>query len=647
MMTEPAPISTVQPMTPPALDRVVKTCLAKDPEERWQTAHDMMLELKWIATGGSQAGLAAPVAARRKGREALGWVLAGVLLLFVIAQALMYSRRAPAEPRTIRSFVLLPERTVVESISLSPDGRDLAFVASSSDGRILLWVRPMDAHAARPVAGTEGAMFPFWSPDSRFLGFFAEGKLKKVEAAGGPAEALCDAANPRGGTWNRDGVILFSPNAGGGLYRVSSAGGVPTPLTALDPSRRENSHRWPYFLPDGLHFLYYVRSGRLANAGIYVGSLDSKETRRLVGAPANAAYAPPGYLLFDRDGTLMAQAFDVRKLRITGEPFPAAEDVGYDGGTFRTDFAVSDNGVLAYRTSASFHTQLTWFDRKGKPLGSVGPPGGYFNLSVSLDERKLAVSRLASRTGTRDLWLYDLSRGTSSRFTFNPSTELAPCWSPDGGRIAFSSDRDGPFNLYQKLATGSANDELLLSTSAPKYVSHWSPDGRYIVYESIDPKTKIDLWVLPLFGDRKPILYLQTGSDESQGQLSTDGRWMAYTSNESGRSEVYVQAFPISGGKWQISTNGGVQPRWRGDGKEIFYLALDRKIMAVTVKADSTFETGAPTELFPTQVTQLFGVRNPYAVTADGQRFLINTRVEEANPSGIAVVVNWHAGLKK
>jgi len=567
--------------------------------------------------------------------------------LFAIAQTLMYSRRAPAESRTIRFFVFPPEKAVVDSISVSPDGGHMAFVASSSDGRILLWVRPMDAHAARPVAGTEGAMFPFWSPDSRFLGFFAEGKLKKVEAAGGPAEALCDAATPRGGTWNRDGVILFSPNAGGGLYRVSAAGGVAAPLTALDPSRRENSHRWPYFLPDGLHFLYYVRSGQPENAGIYAGSLDSKETRRLVSAPSNAVYAPPGYLLFDRDGTLMAQAFDVQKLRITGEPFPAAEDVGYDGGSLRTDFAVSDNGVLAYRSSASFNTQLTWFDRKGKPLGSVGPREGYFNLSLSLDERKLAVSRLASRTGTRDIWLFDLSRGTSSRFTFDPSTEVAPCWSPDGGRIAFSSDRDGPYNLYQKLATGSANDELLVSTGVSKYPNHWSSDGRYIVYESLDPKTNLDLWVLPLFGDRKPILYLRTGSDEWQGQLSPDGRWMAYTSNESGRSEVYVQALPISGGKWQISTNGGVYPRWRGDGKEIFYLAQDRKVMAVTVKADSTFETGVPAELFPTQVAQVVGVRNPYAVTADGQRFLINTRVEEAGSSSIAVVINWHAGLKK
>jgi len=468
-----------------------------------------------------------------------------------------------------------------------------------------------------------------------------------VEAAGGPTEELCDAANPRGGTWNRDGVILFSPNSSSGLYRVSAAGGVAAPLTALDPARRESSHRWPYFLPDGLHFLFYARSGQREKAGIYVGSLDSKETRRLLYAPSNAAYAPPGYLLFDRDGTLMAQAFDLKKLRITGEPFPVAGDVGYDGGTFRTDFAVSDNGVLAYRTSASFNTQPTWFDRKGKPLGFVGQPGGYFNLSLSVDERKLAVSRLASRTGTRDLWLYDLSRGTSSRFTFDPSTEVAPCWSPDGSRIAFSSDRDGPFNLYQKLATGSAHDELLVSTGASKYPNHWSSDGRYIVYESIDPKTNLDLWVLPLFGDRKPILYLRTGSDEWQGQLSPDGRWMAYRSNESGRSEVYVQAFPISAGKWQISTTGGVLPRWRGDGKEIFYLALDRKVMAVTVKADSTFEAGVPAELFPTQATHQLDVRNPYAVTADGQRFLVNTRVEEAGSSPMAVVINWHAELKK
>ncbi|MGH9368716.1 MAG: TolB family protein, partial [Thermoanaerobaculia bacterium] len=265
----------------------------------------------------------------------------------------------------------------------------------------------------------------------------------------------------------------------------------------------------------------------------------------------------------------------------------------------------------------------------------------------SLDDRKLAVSRLASWTGTRDIWLYDLSRDTSSRFTFDPSTELSPFWSPDASRIVFSSDRAGALDLYQRVATGGSNDELLLSTSDPKYPNHWSPDGRYIVYESVDPKTKIDLWVLPLFGDRKPILYLQTGSDESQGQISPDGRWMLYQSNETGRSEIYVQAFPISGGKWQISTNGGVYPRWRGDGKEIFYLALDRKMTAVGIKLGPTPDASAPAELFPTQISQPFGVRNPYAVTADGQRFLVNARLEEADSSPIAVVVNWDAGLKK
>ncbi|MGH9317043.1 MAG: protein kinase domain-containing protein, partial [Thermoanaerobaculia bacterium] len=459
MKEEPAPLSQVEPTTPPAFDRLVKTCLAKDPEDRWRTAHDVMLELKWIAAGGSQATPAVPVAARRKSREGLGWIVAGVLLLFAIGQAFVSSRRAPPESRAIRFSVLPPAKAVVDSISVAPDGSHLAFVASSPDGRILLWVRPLEAQTARPIVGTDGAMFAFWSPDSRFLGFFAEGKLKKVEAAGGPVETLCDAAYPRGGTWNRDGVVLFTPNSGGPVFRVSAAGGLATPLTALDPSRKETSHRWPYFLPDGRHFLYYARSGQPENAGIYVGSLDSKETRRLVSTPSNAAYAPSGYLLFARDGTLMAQAFDVEKLRFTGEPFPAAEDVGFDGGTFRADFAVSENGVLTYRTSASFLARLTWFDRGGKQLGSVGPPGSYFNLSLSLDDRKLAVSRLASWTGTRDIWVYDLSRGTSSRFTFDPSTELSPFWSPDASRIVFSSDRAGPLDLYQRVATGGSDDE--------------------------------------------------------------------------------------------------------------------------------------------------------------------------------------------
>lgn len=642
----------------PALERVVMRCLEKSPEQRFQSAKDVAFALEALAGLSSHRTTAATLpltAVRPQNRERLAWIVAGLLLLGLLAAlpfALAHWRRAPADERVIRLSVLLPEKatmTEAPAMALSPDGRRLAFVASS-EGKELLWVRPLDSLSAQALPGTEGALdasSPFWSPDSRFIGFFANGKLKKVDASGAPPQILCDAADGRGGTWNGDGVILFAPDNSGPLYRVSAAGGEPLPLTALDQSRLESSHRWPYFLPDGRHFLYLVRGSQAESGGIYVGSLDAKETKRLLPTTLNATYVAPGLLLFVRNETLMAQAFDANGLHLAGEPSPVAEHVAFNLALGRAAFSASETGVLAFRTGGGQIDQPLWFDRGGKQMGALGSAGLYFTLALSPDERRAAVDLTGTQTGTTDIWLFDLARGIPSRFTTDPANDDNPLWSPDGSSIAFASDREGVFNLYQKVASGGGPEEVLFKSGEWKFPDDWSADGRFIVYQSLNPKTKWDLWVLPMSGDRQPLPFLQTEFNEEQAQFSPDGKWIAYTSDESGAPEVYVQTFPASGGKWRVSAGGGCQPRWRRDGRELFYIAADRRLMAVDVRLGATFEAGAPKALFGTRVLTLTVFRNHYAVSADGQRFLINSTIEETSPTPISVVMNWTRELKR
>jgi Tol biopolymer transport system component len=651
--TEPQPISEIDPMTPPALDRVVKTCLAKDPEDRWQSAHDVASELKWIAEG-SQAGVPVPLITRRRSRERLAWLLAGVSLAAAVMTAVVHFRQVPVEARPARFLLLPPEQTTLglgpaaPQAALSPDGRYLAVAATdtTTDRKAHLWVRPLDALAAQKLAGTEGANLPFWSPDSRFIGFFAQGKLKKIDANGVALQTLCDAPVGNGGTWSREGVIVFAPNRAGALVRVSSAGGIPAAATALDRRRQEIGHAWPQFLPDGRHFLYLALSGQRENRGLYVDSLASEGSRRVLKTDLRAAYSP-GYLLFVQQGTLMAQRFNPDRLQLSGEPVAVAEGVAYNSFNGRDTFTVSENGVLVYRTGRPGGlptSELVWFDRGGKRVGSVEGLGMYLGPALSPDGKRIAVQRLDPQTGTFDIWLVDLAHSTLLRLTFGSSNQTHPVWSPDGGRIVFASDRSGASNLYQKSSSGAGSEELLLGSDTSKYVTDWSPDGRFIAYEKQDPRTGLDLWLLPLFGDRKPIPFLQTEFNEGQGQFSPDGRWMAYVSDESGRREVYVQTFPASGGKWQISDSGGTYPRWRRDGKELFYIASDLKLMAVAVQTDSTLLAGRPQALFE---PRFFQAMIPYTVSADSQRFLVNTPIEEDNSSSMTVVLNWMAALKK
>jgi serine/threonine protein kinase len=661
MHTEPPPVSTVQPMTPPALDRVVKTCLAKDAEDRFQTAHDVKLQLQWIAEGGSLVGLPAPVAARRKSRERIAWLAAAVATLAALGLAFLTLSR-PREPaRMVATSILPPEKTAFVfdggPMALSPDGRRLAFVAPSSDGRNLLWVRPLNAVSAQPLAGTDGATYPFWSPDSRFLGFFAGTKLKKIDASGGPPQSLCDAPNGRGGTWNRGGAIVFSPSARDPLQRVSSAGGAAAPVTEFDSSKQEFSHRFPAFLPDGRHFLFLaqrVGAGDQNPPEICVGSLDSKERRLLVRASSNAIYAPPsegaaqGHILFTRERTLLAQAFDAKRLRLTGEPFPVGEQVQYFGAFGFGVFSASENGSIAYQSGGSGGlSQLAWFDRAGKQIEVVGAPAEYVRLRLSHDGRRVALDINDPQTGRLDIWIYDLSRKVLTRLTFELANNIFPVWSPDDGRIVFSSSRKGLLGLYQKASSGTGTDEALFSQeTSVKIPSDWSQDGRFLVYHAIDTRSKTgwDLWVFSV-EEKKPFLFLSTPATDNMARFSPDRRWLAYQSDESGRTEVYVQSFPARGGKWQISTNGGAQPIWSRSGKELFYVAPDGKLLAVGVTAGASgFEAGTPQALFETRMKSALGWR--YDVSTDG-RFLINTVLGETRANPITLVQNWAAELKK
>jgi Tol biopolymer transport system component/predicted Ser/Thr protein kinase len=660
VMTKDPSLEALPGETPVAVRRLLRRCLDKDPKRRLQAIGEARIAIEETLSGAAPepapppAPTAAPVPQTQRPVAWMAFAGAATLLALALAVvAAVHFRETPAKTPVVRFLVAPPEKTSRRPWDfpvVSPNGEYLALVAGS-DTVSSLWVRPLHSLTAQSLPGTEGASMPFWSPDSRFIGFWAQGRLKKVEISGGPPQTLCDAPFMTGGTWGPDGTILFAPFPSGPLRRVAAAGGEAKLVTTLDASRQETLHSRPAFLPDGRQFLYQVAATQPEHNGVYIGSLDSKDTRRLLSGTGNAVYAAAatgqGYLLFARGDPLMAQPFDPKKLGFSGEAFPIAERVS-SAGTVGSAFSVSDTGVLAYQSSGGLNTtQLVWYDRNGKRSEPVGPPAEYSNPALAPDERKLAVGRTDPAAKTRDLWVFDLVRGTASRLTFDPADDLNPTWSPDGSRIAFTSERKGPRNLYQKLASGTGEEELLFESPERKSVEDWSPDGRFLLYNvGGAPKTRDDLWALPLTGDRKPVTLVRTPFNDSQGQLSPDGRWLAYRSAESGKYEVYVQAFPPSGGKWQISTAGGEEPRWRRDGKELFYVAED-KLMAVRVKAvGSNFEAGIPGMLLEAPLVKA-GHRNRYLVASNGQRFLINATLEQTAASPFTVVLNWLAAVKK
>jgi eukaryotic-like serine/threonine-protein kinase len=640
---DPPAMSSLEPMTPALLDHVVSQCLAKNPDERWQTAGDLMRELKWITQAGAQAGVPARDAVRPVRRERLAWVSALTLMTLIAAgMALWAFRPAPtASLPEMRVEITTPPTTDPVSLAISPDGQTIVFVATS-EGRSRLWLRSLDSVSARPLAGTDNAYLPFWSPDSRSVGFFAVGQLKRIDIDGGSVQTLADAPVGRGGTWNREGTILFTPVPASPIFRIAATGGEPAAVTRLERPQQQD-HYSPAFLPDGRHFLYYILGSPEAR-GVYVGQLDGSQPRRLLDADSPAVHASSGHLLFVRQGTLFAQQLDPVRLELTGNPVPVAE--GIRVGLYELALAavsVSAAGSLVYRSGSGGQSQLAWVDRSGKEMGKVGGPDslGAWDASISPNDRRVALCRVVE--GNTDVWLLDLGRSTVSRFTSDAGDDLAPLWSPDGTRIVFSSERTGALDLYQKPASGAGNEELLLATPQIEFATDWSLDGRFLLYSSAPGVPRFDIWALPMDGDRKPFPVVQTNFDERDGQFSPDGKWIAYVSNESGRFEIYVQPFPGSGAKSLISTTGGYQPRWRRDGKELFYIALDNRLMAVPIQFASNgqaVEAGAP--------VPLFGMRTsgpddtPYMVASVGQRFLVNTVTEEA-ASPITLVLNWKA----
>jgi Tol biopolymer transport system component len=658
MSSQPRPISQLQPMTPPALDHLVRLCLAKDPEDRIQTAHDVKLQLDWIAGAGSQAGAPVVMTVRRKRRQWFAWSAAVLFATLAAFQAVESFLAASTAPGVVRAFVPAPEKSKFVfmgqgpggsgPVAMSPDGTQLVFTARGEGGAERLYLRPLDSLTARPLPGTDGARYPFWSYDSKTIGFFAGGKLKKIDAAGGPAVALCNAGSGRGGTWNRDGLILFTPESQGPIHRVSSAGGESTPVTV--PKEGDETHRWPFFLPDGRHFLYFIRVKGGASFSeknvVMLGSLDGKTNEPLVHVSSNAVYAS-GHILFVRDGTLMAQPFDPSRLQLTGGAFPIAEQILFDAGYTRAIFSVSQNGVLAFQAgSATAGSQLVWFDREGKEVGTLGEPAQYESLRLSPDGQTVAVGITDAKSGQANLWTIDVARGLRTRFTFAAGYDENPVWSPDGSRLVFDSDRTGRRDLYQKSVSGVGNEELMLSLESNDLPMDWSSDGRWIIFASRSPQQpKADLWALETSGDRKPVPILQTPFDENDARFSPDGRWIAYASDESGQEEVYVAPFPGPGRKWQISAAGGSLPLWNRDGKEIFYEAADEKVTSVEVSADeSGFRVGQAKALFQ---LQLSGGGASYDVTPDGRRFLVKRGLASESESPLTVVVNWPAELTK
>lgn len=646
---------------PLALERVVFRCLEKVPAARFQSAGDLTFALEGLSSG---SGLAPSVfwRAGSRWRPKVPWLVAG--LFAVVAGVLAFngnSRRPDLDADELfRSSILPPEHATFSTaapaggLALSPDGRKLAFTAQESDGPVMLWVRSLDGLTAQPLSGTDGAFYPFWAPDSQTIAFFAGGTLKKIDVAGGSPVTLCETPRPSilaaGGTWNSEGVILFA-QATAPIYRVSALGGTATPATALDERAGETQHWAPFFLPDGKHFLYFAVGSKERGPddpnGVQVAALDSTERKQIMPVGSNAKFAG-GYLIFPRERTLVAQPFDTETLAFTGDAVPIADQVALGGLSGRTGaFSVSDTGVLAYQAaSAEVRTQLTWVDRSGHQTGAIDGYADFGDLELSPRRDQASVSVLDAPRRSRDIFIVDVERGVRTRFTFDQTDEQTSVWSPDGSRVVFNARPKGYFDLYERDASGVGAQQLLLSDTRNKAPLTWSPDGKSILYSTgASVIGNSDIWLLPLDGARQPVPFLQSPFSETEGRFSPDGRWVAYVSNETGSTEVYVTRFPGPGGKRRVSTAGGNYPRFRSDGNELFYVSRDGKLMAVSVNGQGQeFVVNTERALF-TMHGPASG-RYPYDVSLDGQRFLVNTVVEAAIPSPITLVVNWAAALR-
>jgi Tol biopolymer transport system component len=658
---EPVPISSIKPMTPPALDHAVKKCLVKLPDERWQSASDLGGELKWIAEGGSQAGVSGAISARSKTRERLAWIFTLIAALIATVFAFVYFNKPSPQARVIRSMILPPEGGSfifdgpIGGAFLSPDGRSVAFIARV--GKVTqLWVRSLDSFAARALPGTEDAEFASWSPDSRNLGFFAQGKLKRIALAGGPPQALCDADSNRGASWGRTDVIIFA-RVSGEIQRIPASGGTPQRVTTLDASRHEGTHRWPYFLPDGNHFLFMAAAlGPVSPENVfYLGSLDGKGSRILFRGSSPITYAT-GHVFYLADRVLMARAFSLDRLDFTGEAFPVAEGVQFDFLFSNGIFSVSENGALLYQLGKGSRSHsLLLFDRTGKQLGSLGESSTNSTPRFSPDGKNLVYDLISTNSGKVDLWVLDIGSGNRTRLASDPLNlaSHSAAWSPDGTRLAYSSLKTGSRAIFIKAVNQIAQEEERWEAREDGYVGaeYWTPDGKFLVLTERRIRADARVALLPVAGKDGPVPLLEVqGANVDQGQVSPDGRWIAYRSDEFGKSEIYITSFPKPTGKLQVSTAGGVTPRWRHDGKELYYLAPDRKLMAVELKETGGSLQAASTlplfEIFSTMYLTTAGV-NQYDVTRDGGRFVVESAITDETFAPLNLVVNWTAELKK
>ncbi len=656
--TDPPPMSSLQPMTPPALDRVVKRCLAKEPDERWQSASDLTHELKWIAESGSQ--IPSQMSAPEKGIRALGLgrrpiiIGLGALLLgaMIASLAIWNLKPAPASPPkpVSRLTITLPPGQQLagfdggSAVTLSPDGTRLAYVASQN-GIQQLYLRAMDSLEARPIPGTEGASSPFFSPDGQWLGFFAGGKLKKVSVSGGAALTLGDSAYPLGASWGSQGTIAFVATSGPVLQQVSDSGGTPQPLTRLE--KVEIAHLWPEFLPGGKALLFVALTNvSVNNAQIAVQSVGTGERRNLVQGATQPRYAPSGHLVYAQGGSLMAAQFDTQRLAVTGAAVPVVEGVLQFTTSGAAQYSFSATGSLVYVPGSrqGAQSKLVWVNRNGVEQPLAVPAHAYLAPRLSPDGRRVAVGIIQQDS---QVWLYDLSRETLTRLTFEGNFNVNPAWTPDGKRIAFTSNKEGPQSIFWQLADGTGGLERLTSSEYLQAPHSWSPDGQLLAFIEGSPTTGVDIWVLRL-SDRKAQPFLRTQFTEGGPRFSPDGRWLVYVSDESGRYEIYVQPYPGPGGKWQISTEGGTEPVWNRNGRELFYRS-GNKMMAVDIATQPGFTAGKPRMLFRGQYVPTVTTLPNYDVSPDGQRFLMlkSTESSEAAPTQINVVQNWFEELKQ
>ena len=654
---EPAPVTTVQPLSPAALQHVIEECLVKDPESRWQSAGDVGRELRWITRSGSRADTPGVHPTPRNIGERVMWI--GIIaLLMAVSGWLLLSR---PQPPSLRAQINAPDKFRFNFVGdnagppiISPNGRYIVFSASA-EGRNQLYLRSIGALTLHALQGTENATFPFWSPDSRSIAFFVDGKLKRVDIAGGPPVIVCDAPQGRGGTWGASGVILFAPSFNSPLFQVPASGGTPAAVTKRDA--KYTTHRWPSFLPDGRHFVYLAANHvdpSSQDTALFFASLDGKENRLLVSTRSSAIYAS-GYLLYVRDNALVARSFNPSSGQFQGDPTVLNDDVQVDAGVWRGTFAASENGTLVYQPGASgAGLNLTWFDRSGKQTGTVSVPDAYRQIELSPDDRKAVVSMGEPLAA---LWVYDLTRNTRTRLTFGNENYSHPAWSPDGSQLAYTQGggaaNDAGHSILSKASNGTGEEKHLLSldpaTGMQQALCDWSPDGRYLMFRTGTSGTGdgFDLWILPLFGDRKSFPYVTGPGDQLYAQFSPDGRWVAYTSNETGRNEVYVAPFPRTGAKWQVSQNGGTLPRWRRDGAELIFAGFSSgQFIAAQVNGRGPdFEVGEIHDLFTINNMSPSIASAQYDISADSKRFLVIT-TGEGGTLPLTLVQNWTAELR-